>query len=70
MIKNESGDIKVIDKLGNVKWFSEYVIKDSRLMKDRGFTIVEAPLNIAPLKVESTEAESAPAKSSRKKIKE
>ena len=74
MIISDSGDIKVINEKGTIKWFSKQLVDDAKLMQREGFTVVERPAYMEAVQqvqdIEENEvADSAPAKRGRPSTK-
>lgn len=40
---NQHNEIKCITPTGEIKWFSEMIVNDALLMKERGFRVVDVP---------------------------
>ena len=54
---NEDGDIKVIDKNGNIKWLSPYIALDVMRMRGLELTLLSAPISLEPSFVEVKQEE-------------
>jgi hypothetical protein len=54
---NEDGDIKVIDKNGNIKWLSPYIALDVMRMRGLELTLLSAPISLEPSFIEEKQEE-------------
>ena len=52
---NQHNEIKCITLTGEIKWFSEMIVNDALLMKERGFRVVDVPEKLEPLIIEGEE---------------
>lgn len=48
-IVNETGDIKVINNKGEIKWFCKKIVDDAKLMKSMKYEVVNAPDSFPPI---------------------
>lgn len=53
---NDKSDIKVISEKGEVKYFPKRIAENEKLMRDSGYTIVQAPFKMEPA-IKETELE-------------
>lgn len=62
VVKNEEGEVKVIDEKGNVRWLPEHIVKGvegQHILKGQGLSLVPLPVYLPPVDEDKKEEENS-----------